>query len=657
MNLPFATTPPQARMVTGGILTITQSTAVHGAPAPLVSLMRTCLPANASDAYTSINFVIGIPDEVAARAASACQGEYVANDEGFIVEAIGDAITLYCQSQQAFFCAGMTLMHHAPEGQFAQGLLWDYPMVPLRGLKWYIPPRASIPEFYKVIDLLVVLRMNAMMLEIGGAMEYKRHPEVNEGWEEYCAKTKAYPTGTEGIQDFIYPWRKNSIHNENGGGSWLTQAELQDIIDYATARGIEIIPECPSTSHCDYMLTRHRELAEHPEDEYADTFCTEEPKAYELLFDLLDEVIDLFKPRIINIGHDEYYNFKMCPKCKDKHPVAIFVDDVTRIHDFLASRNVRTMMWCDKLLNCDFRIGYGGAANFSYKAWNVNSDFFNIIPAVWPSVDLLPRDIICLHWYWGMGDKYEKTLLEKGYEVCFGNFSGVGMEGWKTRHGEGVMGGFCSNWSTADILYLQRNGALFDLAYNANLFWDRNADRDRLAELAEKSLQMLYAANTRALVRDTIQVTHNTDIYVPYQSFIDGIFIDENRYGLGHYVARYADGTTTNLPVTLGFNIGYKDQAWHDKDPQGRVTGITGSLRELSYTTLPHRFGYETWCTTSYTNPHPDKQLVDLTFVANPDFVFVEVEQNEKEQGIFVARDGETAHKKVPQVTLREYNC
>ena len=31
-----------------------------------------------------------------------------------------------------------------------------------------------------MIDLLVYYKYNSIILEIGGAMEYKRHPEINE---------------------------------------------------------------------------------------------------------------------------------------------------------------------------------------------------------------------------------------------------------------------------------------------------------------------------------------------------------------------------------------------------------------------------------------------------------------------------------------------
>ena len=77
----------------------------------------------------------------------------------------------------------------------------------------------------------------------------------------------------------------------------------------------------------------------------------------------MDEVIDVFQPKLINIGHDEFYSMCLCEKCRDRRPQDVFAEDVTRIHDYLAARGIRTAMWCDKLLPVVTKSGscHGGA--------------------------------------------------------------------------------------------------------------------------------------------------------------------------------------------------------------------------------------------------------------------------------------------------------
>ena len=42
--------------------------------------------------------------------------------------------------------------------------------------------------------MLLYYRYNTVILEVGGAMEYKRHPEINESWESYCCEMARIPS-------------------------------------------------------------------------------------------------------------------------------------------------------------------------------------------------------------------------------------------------------------------------------------------------------------------------------------------------------------------------------------------------------------------------------------------------------------------------------
>ena len=191
-----------------------------------------------------------------------------------------------------------------------------------RCVKVIIPARENITFFYELIDLMLHYGYNKLMIEVGGAMEYERHPEINEGWIEYCKKFTDYQGQSVDVQH-SKQWSKNSIHMENGGGNFLTKKEVHDLVEYCKKCGIDVIPEVPCLSHCDYMLTRHPELAERAEDDLPDTYCPSNPGSYELLWDILDEVIDVFEPTTVQIGHDDIYSFCICDKCKGKDPARL----------------------------------------------------------------------------------------------------------------------------------------------------------------------------------------------------------------------------------------------------------------------------------------------------------------------------------------------
>jgi len=86
------------------------------------------------------------------------------------------------------------------------------------------------------------------------------------------------------------------------------------------------------------------------DDPFPDTYCPSNPKTYEIVFDILDEVIQVFKPKHIHIGHDELYTACVCERCKDKKPADIYAEDVRKISNYLAGKGVGTMMWGEKLL-------------------------------------------------------------------------------------------------------------------------------------------------------------------------------------------------------------------------------------------------------------------------------------------------------------------
>ena len=126
---------------------------------------------------------------------------------------------------------------------------------------------------------------------------------------------------------------------------------------------MDVIPEMPSMSHSDYLLTRHRELAERPEDPFPDCCCPLNPEYHTLFQDLLEEVIDLIQPKKIHICHDECYTIGLCPECSKRVVTELFAGDINRIGAWLNERGIKPIVWGEKFLNSHWRNGepIGGA--------------------------------------------------------------------------------------------------------------------------------------------------------------------------------------------------------------------------------------------------------------------------------------------------------
>ncbi len=480
-----------------------------------------------------------------------------------------------------------------------------------RGIKVYLPepvPR-FIDEWKHMIDIAARYHINTIMIELGGALEYKSHPEINEGWLEYSAFMNEYPGKTNEIRH-QFNFEKNSIHTANGRGKVLTQKQMKDLIDYCRERGMELIPEMPTLSHCDYLLTRHPELAERTDDPYPDTCCPAKDGYYKLIFDLFDEVIALFQPRIINIGHDEYYSIGLCPECRKKSAPQIFADDITRIADYLRNKGVKTMIWGEKLLDSHFLDGVaiGGSDR--------NLPSGQHIPATFPAIDLVPRDLEILHWYWSIDRTFEQEYIRHGFPFTFGNFAPEIMPDFNKRMARSC-GYIISNWGDADFRTFQRNNILFQMAYAFALTWSLELDSEDHRLAADWSKRDLYQLRHLREPEDVITIIHNTTADLPHQHFVDGNYIDERRFLIGHHIVKDEEGTEYALPVIYGSNIGsMKSHGKRIDDPDYICDcyQIDARFWETTCETLPTVTDEIAWYQCTYLNPAPGKVLTYAGF-------------------------------------------
>ncbi len=515
--------------------------------------------------------------------------------EAFAIS-IGKKIKIYSKSPRGFCYALVAIKSRLEENSLSFGFLFDAPLSELRGYRAYLPARAGFSDFYKMVDFLVEYRYNAIILEIGGAMEYERHPEINARWAEFAKETKAYSGRSDEIQTKTYPWQKNSIHTDNAGGDILTKEECRGLAAYCRSRGLEVIPECPTLSHSDYLCMAHPEIREREGDLHPDAYCPLHPATYPLVFDVLEEVIEVFEPKIINIGHDELYSIGVCPRCKGKSAPRLYADDIKKLRDFLAEKGIRTMMWAEKLLNA--RAGgkkIGGAAH---------GKGIKKVPALWPSRDLIPKDVILLHWYYIFNQNYDKIYHHRGFETYYGNLDAMNVKNWDLRRKWGIRGGFVSNWGSYEEEYMQRNQQYFALIGAALGFWSENFEKMGEKNRLEVVLAEAYRVK-RSKIKNPIIIRHTTPHQIPFDYFYDGIFIEDEKYMLGEYVISYTDGKKAILPVKFGTHIG----SFHFEDYLHEE-----GFRELSYGTLPLRYrdGWAYEC--AYENPYPEKKISGIIY-------------------------------------------
>ncbi len=505
-------------------------------------------------------------------------------EDAYLVEVAAECIAVYSNYERGFLYGACTLWEHYREG-IKEGLIYNVPLVEFRAAKMYLPAEEKLDEFYYMVDMLMHYGYNAIVLEVGGAMEYKNSPEINEYWIKICEDLFEYNGKATDLQT-TQCWGKNSIHIENGGGKVLSQSLVREICAYCRAHGLEPIPECPCLSHADYLMAGRTDFAERENDPFPDTYCPSNPKSYEVLFKVLDEVIEVFAPKVLHIGHDEYYVYGICPRCKGKRGADIYAADITKIRDYLAARGVRTMLWAEKLLNsysknwepaggARYTVRYepsGKKVTFLGKTHEVQNRIrvneydvpllpegtpYQTVEETYTAISMVPKDIIAMNWYYEYYELGDMDYHYNGIPMVYGNFSGLGFNRWRGRVASGSKGYCVSSWGASDFKQMQRGKRLGDLVFASRMAWSRDYDEgDKYTELQYTAASLFDYRFRDVLKGSYIDVLHTTELSIPHGYFGCGDFWEDDLFRLGYYHIHYKDGSEEKVEILWGENVG-----------------------------------------------------------------------------------------------------
>ena len=300
-----------------------------------------------------------------------------------------------------------------------------------------------------------------------------------------------------------------------------------------------------------------------PEKFYRHSYCPSNPKSYEILFDLLDEVIEVFKPtEYVHMGHDEVYEIGVCPICKHKDPAKLLADDINKIYAYLKDRGLKMMIWSDMIQPVT-----------KYRT---------------PSaIDMIPKDILMLDfiWYFHFDKDIEENLLEKGFKVAVGNLYSSHYPRYEKRiRKSGMVGGQISTWVGTNEPALQAEGKLYDIVLTAEMLWDEgyskrhtlsydNIIRALMPQLRENLQDVRYPslienANREVLLENPFDFEKQErrlcvngefdSIVFDHTELVRMVRLPWQKYDeVGRYILSYDDGSEEIVPITSCGNIGY----------------------------------------------------------------------------------------------------
>jgi hypothetical protein len=184
------------------------------------------------------------------------------------------------------------------------------------------------------------------------------------------------------------------------------------------------------------------------------------------MFDVYDEYIEVIKPKMIHIGHDEWWGAPLgvCPLCKGKDNSELFAGDINKIHGYLAKKGIKVAMWGDYLLESVRKAGVQNRTSSTGMKYQTPG-------AVRPEVvkNSIPKDILIFNWFW-RNESREMEINNFGFTQIFGNFT-PNIPNWDERIKKiKVTGGAPSSWASTNDFNFGKD-LILDYLGCANLLW------------------------------------------------------------------------------------------------------------------------------------------------------------------------------------------
>ena len=254
--------------------------------------------------------------------------------ESYQLNITPDSIQIKASDNKGFFYALQTIRLLLPTNVEVNGtwslpsvLINDEPRFEYRGLmldvsRFFIPKENVL----RIIDCMSMLKLNKLHLHLvddnGWRLEIKQYPKLTDVGAWHVDRT-----------DVPFHSRRNAVAGEETPiGGFYTQDDMREMIAYANARQIEIIPEIEMPAHTVSSLAAYPELACPIVTNYIGVapgmandlldiiYCAGNDSVYSFLQNVLDEVIELFPSNYIHLGGDEAIKkyWEKCPLCQQR---------------------------------------------------------------------------------------------------------------------------------------------------------------------------------------------------------------------------------------------------------------------------------------------------------------------------------------------------
>jgi hypothetical protein len=259
---------------------------------------------------------------------------------------------------------------------------------PVRGFCIAAPKSAGVDAFVKFIkEELVPRKVNTLILRVDFNYQYESHPELRDSTTLSKADAKKLVAACK-----------------SGGIRLIPQINLLGHQSWAetTYNLLRVYPQFDETPH---IKMPEKYSWPNPDGLYCRSYCPLHPDVHKIVFDLVDEVCDVFEATAFHAGMDEvfYLGDDKCPRCSGRDKAELFAGEVTTIRNHLKLKNRELWMWGDRLIDGK-TTGLGmweASMNYTHRA-----------------IDMIPKDVFICDWHYERPDKTAVLFAMKGFRVA-----------------------------------------------------------------------------------------------------------------------------------------------------------------------------------------------------------------------------------------------
>src|SRR3989337_2312602 len=202
--------------------------------------------------------------------------------------------------------------------------------LPVRGFCIAAPKTSDVNAFSKFIkEELVPRKVNTLILRVDFNYQFESHPELRDT----VALSKS------DINRLVSVCKSNSIRiipqiNLLGHQSWAS----------TTHNLLRVYPQFDETPH---VKMPAKYVWPNPDGLYCKSYCPLHPDVHKIVFDLVDEICDVFESNAFHAGMDEvfYIGDDKCPRCGGRDKAELFANELRLIRDHLSQKNRMLWIW------------------------------------------------------------------------------------------------------------------------------------------------------------------------------------------------------------------------------------------------------------------------------------------------------------------------